>query len=244
MDWKEHAVSILEGTHPTIGRKVVFMFYGLIVFSALSVGVETMPDLPPWLVTALYAAEVVIVLVFTAEYLVRIAIATHPFRYVFSFWGFVDLIAILPFYLSLAIDLRSVRTLRILRIFRLLKLFHYSHAVDRIVAAFRMVREELFVFGITALVTLYLCSLGIYYFEHEAQPDRFSSVFASMWWAAVTLTTVGYGDDVPVTVGGRIFTVLVLMIALGVIAVPTGLISSAMSHLRHIEKDQPVKPPG
>jgi voltage-gated potassium channel len=244
MDWKQRAAAILDGTDPRVGRSVVFVLYGLIVFSALSVGIETLPDLPPEAMSLLNTIELVIVLVFTAEYMLRIAIARHPFAYIFSFWGIVDLVAILPFYLSLGFDLRGVRGLRILRIFRLLKIARYSGAVDRITNAFRLVREELVVFGVAALVTLYLCSVGIYYFEHDAQPEIFSSVFASMWWAAVTLTTVGYGDEVPVTVGGRIFTVLVLLIALGIIAVPTGLISSAMSRIRHLEHDDRQKADG
>ena len=120
--------------------------------------------------------------------------------------------------------------------FRLLKMIRYSGAADRIGASFRMVREELIVFGLTSFLTLYFCAIGIYYFEHEVQPDKFSSVFDSMWWSAVTLTTVGYGDSYPITAGGKIFTVLVLFVALGVIAIPTGLVSSALGRVRNEEK--------
>ena len=121
---------------------------------------------------------------------------------------------------------------------RLLKLARYTVATDRIVRAFHLVREELILFYAIALLSLYLSSIGIYYFEHDAQPDKFASVFHAMWWSAVTLTTVGYGDVYPITAGGRIFTVVVLFIALGIIAVPTGLFASALSRLHGEEAAQ------
>lgn len=232
MEWRQQVQAALDGVHPTLGRRVVYVVYGLIFVSTLSIGVETIPVLPAWLRSTLEVAEMAVIAAFSAEYLLRIAVAPRPLRYIFSVWGLIDLVAVLPFYLSLGGEFRAVRALRLLRLFRLIKAFRFGTAVDRMAAAFRIVREELVVFGVAALIVLYLAAVGIYYFENEAQPETFSSMFASMWWAAVTLTTVGYGDSVPVTTGGRVFTVLVLLIALGVIAVPTGLISSALSRLR------------
>ncbi len=91
------------------------------------------------------------------------------------------------------------------------------------------------VFGIGAAMVLYISAAGIYYFEHAAQPDQFKSIFHSFWWAVTTLTTVGYGDMYPVTTGGKSFTFVVLMIGLGLVAVPTGLIASALSKVRSEE---------
>ena len=88
-----------------------------------------------------------------------------------------------------------------------------------------------------AVMLIYLSAVGIYYFEHDAQPDLFASVFHSLWWAVVTLTTVGYGDAFPVTLGGRIFTFAVLMAGLGIVAVPTGLLASALARVREEERD-------
>jgi voltage-gated potassium channel len=85
------------------------------------------------------------------------------------------------------------------------------------------------------LLLLYLSAVGIYYFEHDAQPDLYSSVFHSLWWAVATLTTVGYGDVYPITVGGRIFTFLVLLVGLGVVSVPAGLVASALSKAREMD---------
>lgn len=230
--WRYHVLSALEGDHPRIGRSIVFFLQCLIVLSVISIGVETLPGLPGWAKEALAYEEMIVVSIFTIEYAARAFFAPRPLRYVFSFWGTVDLAAILPFYLALGLDLRSARALRLLRLFRLFKLGRYSAAADRIAAALRSVSEELLVFGLAASVLLYVCAIFIHYFEHDAQPEAFASVFHSMWWAAVTLTTVGYGDVYPVTVGGRIFTVVMLFLALGIIAVPTGLIASALARLR------------
>jgi voltage-gated potassium channel len=113
--------------------------------------------------------------------------------------------------------------------------------------AFLIAREELILFGFTALIMFYLASVGIYYFEHDAQPEVFASVFHSLWWAVATLTTVGYGDIYPITIGGKIFTFVVLMLGLGFVAVPTGLFASALSSARdeqnkgkQAEKPQPT----
>ena len=92
-------------------------------------------------------------------------------------------------------------------------------------------------FAVSASIMLYLAGVGIYYFEHEAQPEVFRSVFDGLWWAVVTLTTVGFGDSYPITAGGRLFTFLILIIGLGIIAVPTGMIASALSKARQTEDE-------
>jgi len=100
-----------------------------------------------------------------------------------------------------------------------------------------LAREELVLFSIIASMLLYFSAVGIYYFEHNAQPEAFSSIFQSLWWAVATFTTVGYGDVYPVTTGGRFFTFLVLMVGLGLVAVPTGLVASALSAARKSESE-------
>jgi voltage-gated potassium channel len=237
MDLRTHVRTALDGEHPILGRSIVFLLYGLIGFSTISIGVETLPDLPPWAAAVLGVSEAVTVAVFTVEYLLRIATAPKPLAYIRSFFGIVDLLAILPFYLGLGVDLMALRAFRLLRLFRLFKLVRYNRAIRRLGRAIRMVRDELVVFTAAAVFTLYLCGIGIYYFEHTAQPKVFASVFDGMWWAAVTLTTVGYGDVYPITAGGRAFTVLVLFVALGAIAVPTGLISAALTRLHAVDEE-------
>lgn len=254
MDWRKHVRTALDGRHPGLGHRVELGLHALILYSALSMGVETLPGLPDWAQTALVVSEIVVVAAFTAEYVLRLATCPAPGAYARSFFGVVDLLAIAPFYLGLVfagigVDLRAVRALRLLRLVRLLKLARYTSAVDRLAGAWRVVREEVAVFGMAAAVVLYVCALVIWQFEHEAQPEAFASVFDAMWWAAVTLTTVGYGDVYPVTPIGRIFTVLMLFVALGIIAIPTGLVASALSAIRRKEEAaaaearEPAPPP-
>jgi len=209
----------------------------LIVLSIIAFTVETLPSLPPRLREFLRAFEVFAIAVFTAEYALRLWMAENRRRFVFSFFGIIDLLVILPFYLQFAIDLRGLRVFWLFRLFRLLKLVRYVAAAQRIATAFRIVAPDLVVFGVGALFVLYLASVGIYFFEHEAQPESFASVFHSFWWALATLTTVGYGDVYPVTLGGRVFTFFVLMIGLGVFAVPTGLIAMAIIKTGTADRD-------
>lgn len=212
-----------------------YLVQALIVLSLVSFAVETLPDLSSEFRLWLRFIEVFTIAIFTMEYVVRLLLSRPRFLYAFSFFGIVDLLAILPFYIASGIDLRSLRAFRLLRLFRLLKLARYSKAMQRFHRAFLIAREELVLFGFTALIVLYLSAVGIYYFERDAQPAEFSSVFQSLWWAVSTLTTVGYGDVVPVTVGGRVFTFFVLVIGLGIVAVPTGLFASALSKTRETD---------
>jgi len=117
-----------------------------------------------------------------------------------------------------------------------LKLARYSEALKRIGKALLIAKEELILFGFVTLMLLYLSAVGIYHFEHAAQPNNFKSIFDSLWWAVTTLTTVGYGDVYPITLGGRLFTFIVLMLGLGIVAVPTGIIASALTSVRKSER--------
>ena len=210
----------------------------LIILSSLSFAVETLPDLSPQIAVLLHLFEVLSVVIFTIEYLLRIYVAEQKLAFVISFFGVVDLLAILPFYLALGIDLRTVRTFRLLRLFRIFKLARYSRAVQRFHRALQIASEEIVLFFFVTAILLYLAAVGIYYFEHEVQPNAFTSVFHSLWWAVATLTTVGYGDVYPVTVGGRVFTFFVLLIGLGVVSVPAGLVATALSKARELEADE------
>jgi voltage-gated potassium channel len=238
VDWRAPVRSVLDGVHPRYGRAFEFFIAALIVLSMISITLESMPDLSDQARLFLDWEEVLVVAVFTVEYALRAATAEQPFGYVFSFWGFIDLVAIAPFYLGLGADFRSARAFRLLRMFRAMKLLRYNSAAVRLRTAFLKVREELLVFGVIALITLFVSAVGIYYFEHDAQPNVFASIPVSLWWSALTLTTIGDGDAYPITVGGRIFTVFVLMLGLGIVAIPTGLIASALTEIRREERER------
>ena len=209
----------------------------LIVLSVITFSIETLPHLGKTTRTLLHGFEVISVLIFTVEYLMRIYVAKKRLAYIFSFYGIIDLLAILPFYLSLYIDLRSIRIFRLFRLLRLLKLTRYSKTVERFKSAIIHSKEEFVLFFILTLFLFYLASVGIYFFEHKEQPDHFSSVFASMWWAVATLTTVGYGDVYPVTAGGKIFTSIILLLGLGIVAIPAGIISTALMQENATKKE-------
>ncbi len=215
--------------------KLDFVIQVLIVLSLIAFAAETLPNLDASWQRYLAIFEAITVAIFTIEYLARLFLSTPKFSYALSFFGLIDLLAILPFYIASGIDLRSLRAFRLLRLFRLLKLARYSAAMQRFHRAFRIAREELVLFGVVALILIYLSSVGIYYFEHDAQPQAFASVFHCLWWSVSTLTTVGYGDVYPVTTGGRIFTSFILAIGLGIVAVPTGLFASALAKARDEE---------
>ncbi|TBW49537.1 ion transporter [Marinobacter halodurans] len=204
----------------------------LIIYSVLSFSFQTLPNLTLDERLFLRYSEYGVVAVFTTEYLARLYAADRPLRFAFSFFGVVDLLAILPFYLSFAVDLRTLRILRFFRLLRLLKLTRYSQALRRFARAVLIAKEELVLFTLASVMLLYLAAIGIYYFEHPAQPEAFGSIFDCLWWAVATLTTVGYGDVYPITVGGRLFTFVILMVGLGMIAVPTGILASALSSVR------------
>ncbi|MGP1358510.1 ion transporter [Roseicyclus sp.] len=225
---RSEIIDVLDGTHARVGRGVALVIYGLIVASSLVIAVETMPGLSEETHEMLRMVEMTILAVFAVEYLLRLTCAPRPLGYAFSFWGIVDFVAVVPAVLFLFPDLATIRAMRLVRLLRILKLFKANRALDRISDAFEKVRAELLIFLLIASVILYLSAVGIYHFEHLAQPEAFGSIPASLWWALATLTTVGYGDVYPVTVGGRLFTGLVLMVGFGVIAVPAGLITAAL----------------
>ncbi len=229
---------IIDGKDTFIGRAFDLTVQVLIVGSLISFSLETLPDLSPLIHSVLHAFEIGSVVFFTIEYLLRIYVASSRLKFITSFFGLIDLVAILPFYLSTGLDLRSMRAFRLMRLFRLLKLARYSAAIRRFHLAFSIAKEEIILFLCLTIIMLWLAAVGIYHFEHETQPDAFKSVFHSLWWAVTTLTTVGYGDVYPVTVGGRIFTFFVLLVGLGIVAVPAGLVSSALSKARQIEDEQ------
>jgi len=234
---KQKLKSIIDDNSTKQGRYFDAIIQFLIIASLVAFTIETFPDNSEQTQSVLYYFEYFCVIVFSIEYVLRIYIAEKPFKYIFSFYGVIDLLAVLPFYLTSVFDLRALRAFRIFRIFRMFKLIRYNKALRRFHIAYGLIKEELILFLMLTFIFLFLASAGIYYFEHEAQPEYFSSVVDSGWWAAVTLTTVGYGDVYPITGGGKIFTLFILLIGVGIITIPAGLIASALSKARKIQEE-------
>jgi voltage-gated potassium channel len=231
--WSWVARTVTERDSPS-GKAFDTITQCLIVLSIISFSIESLPNIDREAHKLLGLFETVCVVFFTVEYLIRVAASSHKLRFIFSFMGLVDLCAIVPFYLSTGVDLRSIRAIRLLRSLRLLKLARYNAAMRRYRVAFDVIKEELALFAFAAALLIYLSSVGIYYFEHTSQPEKYSSIFHSLWWSVSTLTTVAYGDVYPVTTGGKAFTFVVTIIGVGLVAVPTGLFASALSKARQI----------
>ena len=189
--------------------------------------------------------ELISILIFTAEYFYRIYISYKEkkikgvFSYVFSFFGIIDFISILPFYIKqfVLIDGRFFRILRLFRLSRIFKLGRDSKSLKLFIKALSAVKNELkFTFFLSILCILFSAS-AIYFLENEAQPEVFSSITASLWWATVSLATVGYGDVVPLTVWGKVFAGFISLVGIGVVAIPTGIISASfVEEIHHFRK--------
>ncbi len=235
---KEKIKNIVEYNDNRLSKSFAFFIQFLIIISVITFSVETFPNLKPQTKIILNSIEIFCVVIFTLEYLARIYVADKKLKFIFSFFGIIDFLAILPFYLSFGVDLRSLRILRMFRLFRLLKLVRYNKAMRHFTKAMLLAREQIILFMGVTLVLIYFAAIGIYYFENEAQPEHFSSIFDSLWWSIITLTTVGYGDVYPITVGGRIFTFFILLIGLGIVAIPTGIISSSLTKVVEPPSDE------
>ena len=225
----------------TVGGRIFDWFViFLIVLSLVILPVSTLPDLPPALEKALSFIENTILWCFTIEYILRFITAPKTSKYVFSFYGVIDALCVIPSWILMAtgaeFDLRVLRTIRLFRVLRLLKLARYNDTMERFGRALSYSKHELLVFLCATMMLLYMSSVGIYYCENGVQPEAFKSVFHSMWWAVATLSTVGYGDVYPVTTLGKIFTFLILMAGLGLVAVPAGIVSAALQKVMEEEK--------
>lgn len=228
---------IIEQSDTRLGRLFDLFIQSLIILSLISFSIDTLPGLSSSTKGWLRRFEFITVLIFTVEYILRVYFARPRLSYVLSFFGLIDLAAILPFYITTGLDLRTLRALRLLRLFRILKLARYSAAIRRFHLALILAKEEIVLFLAATVILLFLAAVGMYYFERDAQPEAFSSVFHSLWWAVATLTTVGYGDVYPVTTGGKIFTFLVLVIGLGVVSVPAGLVAASLEKARDLQNE-------
>lgn len=196
--------------------------------------------------------ELFSVVIFTAEYLIRIWVADLAYcskrrvvsrlKFILSPMAIIDLVAIIPFYLPMLItvNLRFLRILRLFRLLRVLKINRYNSSIKLIFKVLTKKREELIITIFITFILLLLSSSVMYHIETEAQPEAFPNIIASFWWAVATLTTVGYGDVYPVTITGKILSGIIALLGIGLVALPTGIISSGF--MEEITENRDSKP--
>ncbi|MDR0846524.1 MAG: ion transporter [Lactobacillales bacterium] len=213
------------------------LLVALIIVNIVTVIADTF-NVPAPVGEFFYLIEVVSVVIFSIEYILRVwtsdlirpklAPWKARLRYVFSFMALIDLIAILPFYIPflIPVDLRVLRALRIIRLLRIFKISRYTTALSTIGAVFVLKRAQLMSSVFVVALLMIISSVIMYNVENSAQPDTFSNAFSAMWWAVATLTTVGYGDIYPITVAGKIISAIIALLGIGLVAVPTGIISA------------------
>ena len=214
-----------------------FLIILLIIINVITVIIETF-DITPQQEKIINVIEKISIVIFSIEYLLRLWTSDliRPetncvkarLRYMVSFMAIIDLISILPAYIPfiISVDLRVLRALRIVRLFRLFKVSRYTTAFSTIAAVFRkksyQIISSFFVVGLLMIIS----SILMYNVEHDVQPDKFKNAFSGLWWAVATLTTVGYGDIYPITVIGKILSSVIALLGIGLVAIPTGIISA------------------
>ena len=225
--WRTRMYEVIFEADTPAGKLFDVVLIWLIVASVLTVMLESVQSVRTEYGTALRAAEWVFTLLFTVEYVLRLISVPRAMRYAASFFGVVDLLAILPTYVSLIVPggqaLVSVRALRLLRIFRVLKLAHHVKEAGLLMRALRATRYKITVF-VAAVVTLVVI-LGSLIYLVEGAAHGFTSIPRSVYWAIVTVTTVGYGDIAPQTSVGQLIASCAMIIGYAIIAVPTGIVT-------------------
>ncbi len=233
----------VDGNH-RFSRVVDFFLIALISLNVIAIIMESMPELHAVYKRQFFMFESISVLIFSVEYLLRIWSSVElvgyqndgpvkaRLRYMVTPLAIIDLIAIIPFFFMFffVVDLRFLRVIRLLRIF---KLTRYSGAMNLVLSVFKEEANAFFAAFSVLLMLLILASSGIYVIEHKIQPDVFGSIPAAMWWAMATLTTVGYGDVVPVTSLGKIFGGFITVIGVGMVALPAGILASGFADQIH-----------
>ena len=246
---KEKAFEIIESGKTPLS-KIINITIVILIFLTLITVVASTFDISNSLRIIFSKFEIFSTIIFTVEYILRVWTSDllypelSPIRarikYIFSFMALIDFIAILPFYLLffIKIDLQALRTLRALRLLRIIKINRYTTALKTITQVFKNKANQLISSMVVVGLLMIIASVLMYNFESEAQPDKFSNAFDSLWWAMSALTTVGYGDVYPITVAGKILGIVIAIIGIGMVAVPTGIITAGFSEVLHNKKSK------
>lgn len=237
-DWRNTLYTIIFEADTPAGKRFDEILIVTILLSVIVVMLDSVKEIAASYGDLFYSLEWIFTIMFTVEYLLRLVCVGRPVRYATSFFGIIDLIAILPAYFSLLLPgseyLLVIRSLRLLRIFRVLKLVQYLGEADLLIRALRASRRKitLFLFTVLNLVVI----LGSLMYVIEGGKNGFTSIPMSVYWAVITLTTVGYGDIVPETGLGQAVASVVMITGYSIIAVPTGIITSEISYASRYTK--------
>lgn len=230
-NWKDKWHEIIYEADSRAGKYFDLILIIAIIFSIILVMLESVKELDAEYHTFFNISEWVITILFTIEYILRIITVKKPKAYIFSFYGIIDLLSTIPKYISLFIGgahaLVALRALRLLRIFRILKLVRFVGATQNLGKALIASRYKIFVFISAVLIICVIIGTVMYLIEGD--PSGFTSIPRSIYWAIVTLTTVGYGDIAPQTAIGQLLASLVMILGYGIIAIPTGIVSVEMA---------------
>ena len=236
--WKEILFEIIFEAETPWGKVFDVVLLIAILLSVLAVTLESVESLRADYGTLLYAIEWVFTIFFTIEYIIRIIIVRNTWKYVRSFFGIVDLLSIIPTYLSIFIvgaqSLLILRSIRLLRVFRVLKMMRFLGEASQLTRALKASRAKITVFigGVISLTVI----MGTLMYMIEGAENGFTSIPRSIYWAVVTLTTVGYGDIAPQTALGQGLATVIMILGYGIIAVPTGIVTAEMTQGRSFVK--------
>ncbi|MFW0736106.1 ion transporter [Flavobacterium sp. T12S277] len=226
--FRERIKIILYGTDTFLGRMFDLVLLGLILLSVVLIMMETVQGINQKYHSQLIACEWIITVFFTIEYILRIISIQKPVRYIFSFYGIIDLMAVLPMYLSIffpgASVLSIIRALRFFRLFKILHIPQISHQSVQLREAIEASKEKILVFIYFVLISTII--IGSVMYLVEGKESGFTSIPMSIYWTIVTLTTVGYGDISPQTPLGQFIAAFVMILGYGIIAVPTGIVTA------------------
>ncbi|MEO9003847.1 MAG: ion transporter [Ginsengibacter sp.] len=222
---------IIFGTDTKSGRLFDVYLLWIIFLSVIAVMLESVPEIGKKYHEVFFTIEWIMTILFTIEYVIRIWISPKPFQYLLSFWGLIDFLSIVPTYLGLFVFgyhyLIIVRIFRLLRVFRILKLARFNSEAAVLSGALRRSLHKISIFLLAVISTVVF--LGTIMYVIEGGEEGFTSIPQSIYWAIVTVTTVGYGDMVPHSVLGKFISSIAMIIGYGIIAVPTGIITVEMS---------------
>jgi len=207
--------------------------------------IESESDLPTEIRNYLINFEIFSIAIFSVEYIIRSVVAfKNKKSYNLSFFGIIDLLSILPFFFGkiIGFDGRFVRVFRLFRVSRILKLGKFSKSFELLGKGVYNVKKELYITFFIAFIMLFFSASGIYYLENPEQPQAFSSITESFWWAVSSLTGVGFEEIFPKTLGGKLFGTFISLIGIGVVAVPTGIVSASFVEILEEGKTANPKP--